>query len=400
MKFTDLDLKPEILDSLSDMGFTDLTEIQEKTLPHILEGKDLLALAQTGSGKTSACAIPLVQLIDQDDKALQGLILVPTRELAQQYVSEMADVARKSNVVPFAVYGGFNIEIQQGKLNQGVHILVATPGRLIDLLRNSNLSLSKVRTFVLDEADEMLKMGFIDDVEFILSCMIHQHQTMFFSATMPKQIKHLVEKYLKEPERVELISNKKSPDTLEHHFRMVRPDFRRSELEKYIEQQKPKQVIIFSNSRHNGEKLFSHLKKKLKSVDFIHGGLEQAKRTSLFNRFKRTEVKYMIATDIASRGLDFSHVTHVINYEIPNNNEIYTHRTGRTARMGRKGVAMTFFTPRDLRDLRSLLKVNHIEPIYHGKEPDFSNISNRSHRKKHYRGSRKGKKKSPRPKKS
>ena len=375
MKFTDLDLSPEILAGLKDMKYVDLTPVQEITFPDVLAGKDLLARAETGSGKTGACAIPMIQNVDAAVNAVQGLILVPTRELALQYVQEIADIARHTDVQPFAVYGGFSMQIQNSKLAHGVHILVATPGRLIDLIYNSPLSLSQVRTFVLDEADEMLNMGFIDDVEFVISCLVHEHQTLLFSATMPQQIKQLSQKHLRDPVMVELNTDQVTPQNLRHHFELVHHSKRLEVLTDYIKTEQVTQAIIFCNSRHGGEKLYHQLAARFKSIDFIHGGLEQAKRTSMFNRFRRKEIKLMVATDVASRGLDFSHVSHVINYDFPFNREGYTHRTGRTARMGREGVAMTLFGPHDLRALQMVIKDNNIEPIWHGSEPDFKNAS-------------------------
>ena len=392
MKFIDLDLRPEILSGLGVMGYTDLTPVQEQTFLPILEGRDLLAKAETGSGKTSACGIPLVQRIDEGKNVVQALILVPTRELALQYVQEIADIARQTKIQPFAVYGGFSMEIQRSKIDHGIHILVATPGRLIDLLRNSNLSLSQVSTFVLDEADEMLNMGFADDVEFIFSCLIHQHQTLLFSATMPKLIQKLTQTYLKDPVTIELNLETIAPQNLHHHFQLVKAHQRRDKLDHYLKQEKPKQAIIFCNSRHGGDKLFSHLKKELKSVDIIHGGLEQARRSSIFNRFRRKDITLLVATDIASRGLDFSHVSHVINYEFPHNPEVYTHRTGRTARMGREGIALTFFTSQDLRDLKTLITRNRVNPKWYGPEPDFDKVPTARHRQskqRHHRNRRK-----------
>jgi len=372
MKFSELKIRPQIQVGLEDMGYAELTPVQEQTFPHILTGRDLMARAETGSGKTSACGIPLVQAVDESLTAIQALILVPTRELALQYVQELAGIARKTQVAPFAVYGGFSMDIQKAKLEHGVHILVATPGRLIDLLHRSTLSLSKVRTFVLDEADEMLKMGFIDDVEFIFSCMIHKHQTLLFAATMPGQVKQLARKYLNDPVMIELNIDQIAPQNLQHTFMQVYPGKRLETLLEYLQREKPTQAIIFCNSRRNCERLFGLLRGKIKSVQVIHGGLEQAKRTSLFNRFRKKSIELMVATDVASRGLDFSHVSHVINYDFPTSSDAYTHRTGRTARMGRKGVAVTFFTRRDMSDLKTLIKTNRIEPIWLGPKPDLS----------------------------
>ncbi len=371
MKFTELDLSPEILRALKQMKYEELTPIQEYTFPHILAGKDIIARAETGSGKTGACAIPLVQQVDVDLNEVQALIMVPTRELALQYVQEIADIAQFTGVAPFAVYGGFSMQIQNAKFRHGVHILVATPGRLIDLLYNSPLSLKEVKTLVLDEADEMLNMGFIDDIEFIISCLVHDHQTLLFSATMPGQIKKLASEHLKDPVIVELNAKDIAPSSLEHYFRQVSGANRMATLLEYIRAEQPKQAIIFCKSRTNADKLHKHLQNELKSVDIIHGGFEQPRRTSLFNRFRSGKIKFMVATDVASRGLDFSHVSHVINYDFPNSLEAYTHRTGRTARMGRLGKALTLFSSRDIGTLKELIKKNRIEPKWLGSEPDW-----------------------------
>ena len=372
MKFSELDLKTEILKALADMGYQELTPIQEKTFSPILNGRDLLARAETGSGKTAACGIPLVQMIDSSLNAIQALILVPTRELALQYVEEISKISRFMDVVPFAIFGGFSMEIQKGKLRDRVHILVATPGRLIDFLyHTTSIDLSHVRTLVLDEADEMLKMGFIEDIDLILSCLIHKHQTLFFAATMPEEINRLIKVYLKEPVRVELNKEQVAPESLAHHFQYTGRRDRLPALIKYLETEKVSQAIIFCNSRHHGEMLKKELEGKFKSIAYIHGGLEQSRRTSIFERFRQKEITFMVATDIAGRGLDFSHVSHVINYDYPYRLESYTHRTGRTGRMGRSGIAMTFVTDQELNDLKSLLKTNRIDPVWHGDIPNL-----------------------------
>jgi len=375
MKFSDLDLKPEILKALGDMGYKELTPIQERTLSPILKGRDLLARAETGSGKTAACGVPLVQRIDPSVNAIQALILVPTRELALQYVEEINKISRFTEIVPFAIFGGFPMEIQEGKLNNKVHVLVATPGRLIDFLyHTTSIDLSSVRTLVLDEADEMLKMGFIEDVDFILSCLIHEHQTLFFGATMPKEIDRLARAYLTKPVRVELNKERVAPQSLAHHFQFTGRDDRLNALIEYLRREEISQAIIFCNSRHHGEQLIKKLDGKFESIACIHGGLEQSRRTSIFERFRRNELSFLVATDVAGRGLDFSCVSHVINYDYPYRPESYTHRTGRTGRMGRAGIAMTFVTRQDLGDLKSLFKLNRIDPVWHGTVPDLQGI--------------------------
>ncbi len=375
MKFSELDLKPEIHEALTTMGYEELTPIQEETFFPILNGRDLLARAETGSGKTAACGVPLVQRIDASLNAIQALILVPTRELALQYVEEISKISRLADVVPFAVFGGFPMEIQEGKLRDRVHILVATPGRLIDFLyRTTSIDLSSVRTLVLDEADEMLKMGFIEDIDFILSCLIHEHQTLFFGATMPEEIDRLTRTYLIRPVRVELNRERVAPQSLIHHFQVTGRQDRLKALIDYLTREKISQAIIFCNSRHHGEKLLKELEGKFESIAYIHGGLEQPRRTAIFERFRRNEIAFLVATDVAGRGLDFSGVSHVINYDYPYRPESYTHRTGRTGRMGRSGIAMTFVTNRELGDLKSLFKLNRIDPVWHGNIPNLQNI--------------------------
>jgi ATP-dependent RNA helicase DeaD len=320
---------------------------------------------------------------------------VPTRELALQYVREICEIAKKTDVIGFAVYGGHPMDIQVGKLQHGVHILVATPGRLIDLLYNSPLRLSEVRTFILDEADEMLNMGFIDDVKFVLSCLVHEHQTLLFSATMPREIKSLAANHLKDPVTVELNVEQVAPQSLEHRFQTVRGHHRLQMLKEFLQRKEVKQAIIFCNSRRNVEKLHDQLRKDFDSVESIHGGLEQSKRTSLFNRFRKMNIKFMIATDVASRGLDFSHVSHVINYDFPNNPQAYTHRTGRTARMGRKGVALTYLTSHNLRDLKIIVRENNITPAWEGEPVDLDHLP-RKRSKSQSGGGRKRRSRRPR----
>ena len=376
MLFSELNLNPEILKALDGMGYKELTPIQEETFKPILSGRDLLARAETGSGKTAACGVPMVQGIDPSVKAIQALILVPTRELALQYVEEIGNIARHTEVTPFAVFGGFPMEVQRAKLKDGVQVLVATPGRLIDFLYNTtSVDLSRVRLLVLDEADEMLKMGFLEDVDFVLSCLIHPHQTLLFAATMPDQINRLIGTYLKDPVRVELNKQQISPQSLVHHFQFVGGRHRLKALTDYLKTERVSQAIIFCNSRHHGERLLKDLQGEFDSVEYIHGGLEQSKRTSIFERFRRHKITLMVATDVAGRGLDFSHVSHVINYDYPADDETYTHRTGRTGRMGRPGTAMTFVTDKELGGLKALLRHNRIHPIWQGGLPDLDKIT-------------------------
>ncbi|MEE3234894.1 MAG: DEAD/DEAH box helicase [Candidatus Latescibacterota bacterium] len=376
MLFSELNLPESVLKSLAEMGYEQTTPIQEKTLPHILEGKDVLGLAETGSGKTSACAIPLVSNLNFDNRNIQALILVPTRELALQYVQEVDEVAKHSEAVPFAVFGGFDMDIQKAKLKHGVHVLVATPGRLIDLIWNHRLDVTHVKAVVLDEADEMLKMGFIEDVDFIMSCMIQEHQTLLFSATMPKEVERLSQQYLRNPLRIELNRDQRAPQSLKHYFLHVNRD-KLKDLVDYIDNNDVQQAIVFCNSRDKANDLFKRIQNQISSVEIIHGGLDQDRRTSIFRRFRQKKIRIMIATDVAGRGLDFSHVTHVINYDFPINDESYTHRTGRAGRMGREGTAVTFVNKYNFLDLKRILSINAIEAHWHGAKPNLDSGQNR-----------------------
>ena len=369
MKFTELDLPVNILKSLEKMGFEDMTPIQEATYQIISAGHDLCAIAETGSGKTAACAIPLIMKVDTTLDAIQGLVIVPTRELCIQYVSEIKQIASKTGVNPFAVYGGVNKEFDVAGLKGKVHILVATPGRLIDLMYDRVLDFPHVKCAILDEADELLKVGFIEDIEFIMSCIRQDHQTLLFSATMADDTKTLAHDCLRDPKHISLVKKRPAPKSIEHYFDYIHPKNKQKELTMYLNDEKARQVIIFCNARHLVDKLFRNMRKDFNDVEYIHGGLSQDKRTSIFRKFKLGKIRYLIATDVAGRGLDFSHVSHVINWDFPMGAEQYTHRTGRAGRMGRKGKAMTFVSKHELRSLKELIRKKKIKHAWRGKNP-------------------------------
>jgi len=369
MKFSELNLPPDILKSIVAMGYDEMTPIQEATYPIISEGHDLCALAETGSGKTAACVIPLIQKIDASLNAIQGLVIVPTRELCIQYVNEIYKIGAGFGVVPFGVYGGFSKGIQVAKLNHEVHVLVATPGRLIDLMYDGSLSLSQVKCVVLDEADELLQIGFLDDIEFIISCILQKHQTLLFAATMGDDIKRLVDKGLHDPRHITLIQDRQSPESIEHHFEYVHPKDKQPELMRYLKEEDIQQVIIFCNARHKVDTLFRNMKKEMKNVEYIHAGLSQDKRSSIYRNYRNNKISCLIATDVAGRGLDFTNVSHVVNWDFPGDGEQYTHRTGRSGRMGRKGKAFTFLTRRDLPQFKRLILKLRIKPLWIGKDP-------------------------------
>lgn len=393
MKFSELHLPPQILDSIVQMGYDEMTPIQEASYPVIAAGHDLCALAETGSGKTAACAIPLIQKVDPTLNAIQALVIVPTRELCLQYVDEIHKIAVQTDIVPFAVYGGFSKSIQVAKLNHRVHILVATPGRLIDLMYDGAVNLSQVKCVILDEADELLKIGFLEDVEFIMSCILQDHQTLLFAATMDSDIKKLVDKTLNNPQHISLIDDRPSPESIEHYFEYVTPKNKETELMRYLEEEDIVQAIIFCNARYKVDALYRNMKKNVKDIEYIHAGLSQEKRSSIYRQYRNNKVRFLIATDVAGRGLDFSNVSHVINWDFPGDGEQYTHRTGRSGRMGRKGKALTFITKRDLSTLRSLIRHKKLvaqwigqNPLQEDGEPRGENL--RKKRKRSYRPSR------------
>jgi len=367
MEFEQLDINPALKKAIFEKGYRELTPIQETTFGPITEGKDLLGLAKTGSGKTGACAIPVLEIIDPTVREIQALIIVPTRELALQYTMELDEYSKHMNIEILAAFGGLPMADQQSTLAEGVHILVATPGRLIDHIYSSKISFREVKTFVLDEADEMLNMGFIEDIEFVLSCIVHEHQILLFSATMPKEIEVLAEKHLKNPIKAKLIEKDSRPAEITHHF--VQTSFREklNHCLDYLKDNDCQQTIIFCNSRRAVEQTYEQLNRHLRQVEFIHGGLDQVKRLTIFERVKSNRIRVLLATDVAGRGLDFSHVTHIINYDFPREVESFTHRTGRTGRMGRKGETFSLITRRDEPVVQEALDRLGIEPVWYEK---------------------------------
>jgi ATP-dependent RNA helicase DeaD len=373
LTFETFQLDPLVLDALREMSYQTPTPVQAQAIPLIIEGKDLIALAETGSGKTAACSIPLCHHVNPKDSHVQALIVVPTRELALQYATETQKIGRFKQVRAFALFGGEDMTMQRAKLKDGVQILIATPGRLIDFIYARAIDLTHVKTIVLDEADQMLGMGFYEDLEFIIQCLNHKHQTLLFSATMPKQIKEIAKNHMLSPVEITLISKASSPENLTHQFLFCpHPKRRAEELLHLLETMEPKQCLIFANSRHEVEELNRILKNRLSAVDFLHGGLDQSIRTIITNKFMKGKIRYLVATDIAARGLDFSNVTHVFNYHFPLEQETYLHRAGRTGRSGRSGTCVTLVTHRDLNQIRKLFKVLHKEPEWLREPPRTS----------------------------
>lgn len=348
MLFTDLPLSQEILKALEEMEYKEASFIQQQAIPRVLENQDLIALAKTGSGKTAACAIPVCQKVDVSSLHIQALIIVPTRELALQYAQETQKIGRYKGVKAFALCGGEDYSLQQSKLKAGVQVLVATPGRLIDFIYSRSIDLSKVATLILDEADEMLSMGFVDDLEFIIQCLVQDHQTLLFSATMPKGIRHIAMNYLKNPQEIALAKDDETPLQIDHQFMFCQQHERETKLLELIRQLQPKQAIVFCHSRIQTEKIGHFLRRHLDGVDMLHAGFGQDIRNIVTNKFRQQKVRILVATDVVARGLDFSLVSHVFIFELSHDPDTYIHRAGRTGRFDKEGVVVTLVTHREL----------------------------------------------------
>lgn len=374
--FADYSLDPSILLALDKMGIEKPSPIQEKTLPLILEGKDVIGIAETGSGKTAACAIPVCQKIDVNLREIQALIVVPTRELCRQYAMETEKIGSKKRVKTLAVFGGQDIRRQLTKLKRGVQVLVATPGRLVDFIRRRKIDLSMVSTFVLDEADEMVSMGFEEDLEYIMDSMEQEHQTLLISATMNEEVNRIADERMKSPERIVLTSKQKTPAKIAHKFLYVGDRKKRTEaLVDQLDIEELNQCLIFCEARIQTERLCRDLKGRIENIDFLHGGLRQNIRTRIIDKFRKGKTKHLVVTDVAARGLDFSGVTHVFIYELGRDSNTYLHRTGRTGRVGREGVAISLVTPHERALVKKVFKeVNGTwigTPMPSGKAPKF-----------------------------
>lgn len=367
--FIDFGLEDAVLQALEKMEYKEPSPIQVQSIPLILEGNDLIALAQTGSGKTAACAIPVINRVNTHKKGIQALIIVPTRELALQYATETQKIGKVKGVKVFAVYGGEKLELQQSKLKSGVHVLIATPGRLIDFIYSRSLDLSHVETLILDEADEMLSMGFYEDLEFIIQCLVHKHQTLLFSATMPPQIKKIAQQHMNNPKELVLTREQASPKSLEHKFVYCYPKDRDFKLVEVLREINPSHSLIFCQSRVECESVCRLLQKHFDKVDFLHAGLSQEVRNIVTNKFRSGKIACLVATDVAARGLDFSKVTHVLMHHLGSDPEVYLHRSGRAGRCERVGTAITFLTQRELHTLDRVLKLIEREPIWIGDSP-------------------------------
>jgi ATP-dependent RNA helicase DeaD len=354
--FSELGLSPGVLAAVEALGFTEPTPVQAATIPVIVRGRDVIGQAQTGSGKTAAFGLPAIDHISPDEHDVQVLVLVPTRELAIQVAQAVRSFA-KPGVEIVAVFGGQPIREQTEQLKRGPQIAIGTPGRVMDLVRRGWLPLHSARYVVLDEADEMLSLGFIDDVEWILRKTPAGRQTMLFSATMPPRIKRLADKYLIEPEHVKVESRTLTVETVRQIVVQVEPKEKLDALCDLLKRESPKAAIVFRKRKIGVDELTRQLRDRGVEVFPLHGGMAQGQRDSVMLRFRSGRARILVATNVAARGLDISHVSHVISYDVPDEPEEYTHRIGRTGRVGRSGIAYTFAGKRDQRGVAEIERV-------------------------------------------
>lgn len=352
MKFEELQLKDSLLAAVQEMGFEEATPIQEKTIPLALEGKDVIGQAQTGTGKTAAFGLPLLQHIRGQEHRVQGLVISPTRELALQTQEELYRLGQAAKVTVQAVYGGADIGRQIRLLKKGPHIIVGTPGRLLDHIRRGSLKLDHVHTLILDEADEMLNMGFLEDIEAIIKEVPENRQTLMFSATMPDEIKRIGIHFMKDPTHVAIKAKQLTANLIDQYFIKAKEYEKFDIMTRLLDAQTPELTIVFGRTKRRVDELARGLAMRGYQSKGIHGDLPQNRRIEVLKDFKAGAIDILVATDVAARGLDISGVTHVYNYDIPQDPESYVHRIGRTGRAGHEGMSITFVNPNEMEYLR------------------------------------------------
>jgi ATP-dependent RNA helicase DeaD len=352
--FQELGLSKELMKAIRRMGFEQATPIQAETIPLSLQNKDVIGQAQTGTGKTAAFGIPLIEKIDINSDTIQAIVVAPTRELAIQVSEELYKIGATKRVRVLPIYGGQDIERQIRALKKRPHVIVGTPGRIIDHINRKTLHLQHVHTVVLDEADEMLNMGFIDDIEAILSQVPAERQTLLFSATMPEPIRRIAERFMNNPHLVKVKAKEMTVPNIEQYYLEIHEKKKFDTLTRLLDIQAPELAIVFGRTKRRVDELAEALNLRGYAAEGIHGDLSQAKRLSVLRKFKEGSIEILVATDVAARGLDISGVTHVYNFDIPQDPESYVHRIGRTGRAGKTGVAMTFVTPREIGQLHNI----------------------------------------------
>ncbi|QCK61048.1 DEAD/DEAH box helicase [Streptococcus pyogenes] len=348
MKFTEFNLSQDIQSAVVTAGFEKASPIQEMTIPLALEGKDVIGQAQTGTGKTAAFGLPTLNKIRTNENIIQALVIAPTRELAVQSQEELFRFGREKGVKVRSVYGGSSIEKQIKALKSGAHIVVGTPGRLLDLIKRKALILDHVETLILDEADEMLNMGFLEDIEAIISRVPGDRQTLLFSATMPAPIKQIGVKFMKDPEHVQIKNKELTNVNVDQYYVRVKEQEKFDTMTRLMDVNQPELSIVFGRTKRRVDEITRGLKLRGFRAEGIHGDLDQNKRLRVIRDFKNDQIDILVATDVAARGLDISGVTHVYNYDITQDPESYVHRIGRTGRAGKSGESITFVSPNEM----------------------------------------------------
>ena len=416
MLFKDLDIIKPILRAVEEAGYEQPTEIQENSIPVVLKGKDILGCAQTGTGKTAAFAIPILQNIvrdkeKNDERNIKALIVAPTRELAIQIEENFAMYSKYLDIKDTVIFGGVNQSSQVRKIKAGVDVLIATPGRLLDLSNQKHVDLKNVKYFVLDEADRMIDMGMIHDVKKIISRLPKERQNLLFSATMPKEVMKLVNSILKNPVKVEVQPVSSTAEIISQGVYHVPKKNKKSLLIHLLKDESIKSVIVFSRTKHGANKIAKDLEKAGVAAAAIHGNKSQNQRQLALNNFKEGNIRVLVATDIAARGIDIDELSHVINYDLPDVAETYVHRIGRTGRAGASGVAITFCDEEEKAMFRSIEKVigksipvlaeeeyEIIQPVVQPVQKKSNNQGNKNNKNRNYRGYRGNNRGSNKPK--
>ncbi len=374
MLFDETKLNEKIKKAILDLKFTELTPVQKEAIPYLLNhGEDLIALAQTGTGKTAAFGLPIIHKINANNKTTQAIILCPTRELCLQITKDIQSYSKYYKTInTTAVYGGANISTQINSLKKGSQIIIGTPGRVIDLIKRKVLKLQSIEFVILDEADEMLNMGFKEDLDFILAKTPAQKQTLLFSATMPREVMRISKNYMVSPKTIEIASRNEGAKNVEHHYYLVNARDKYKALRRICDVNPNIYGIIFCRTRRETASISDKLMQDGYNADAIHGELSQAQRDHVMTRFREKKLQLLIATDVAARGIDINELTHVINYNLPDDNEIYVHRSGRTGRAGNKGISVIIAHNRDGRKLKAIEKMIKrsliLKKVPHGNE--------------------------------
>jgi len=353
-EFNVLNLRPELVQAVTERGYTEPTPIQTAIIPLMLNGVDVIGQAQTGTGKTAAFALPLLNAIEPGQRRAQALVMTPTRELAMQVANAVYEYGKHLNVRVLAIYGGSSYSRQMTRLQKGVDVVVGTPGRMLDLLDQKVLDLSAVRTVVLDEADEMLSMGFVEDIEAILARTPASRQTALFSATVPPRIRQLADKYMRDPQPVTIQREQVTVAAIEQRYYLVTQSDKTAALARLFEMEDITSALIFARTRAGTGELANALTQRGFQAEVLNGDLSQESRERTLNRFRQNQIKVLVATDVAARGLDIDDISHVFNFDLPEDPEIYVHRIGRTGRAGKTGIAISLVAPREKRLLKDI----------------------------------------------